>query len=384
MIVVATKLDATTNREHLEELRAFAAKRGLEFHAISSASGEGIVELVRAMADALDRIPKPAAPADAPKRSGAGRIGSDQSRGNPRGSPRSRGGAPGGALTSHAAHKPAGHDQRRSVALFGGTFDPIHAGHIAVAQAAQRRFHLDAIYFIPSSRPPHKAAARTDAFRSSLCDGGAGLRRASGVCAVAGRSAGGRRRAHVFYTIDTVRRFHREHPGRSSVLHRRRGPVPRNSHLEKLRVAARCLRFHHREPARLSPGCAAAGDPAGKTGRAGSRTTRNRDRAAQIDHSSADHRREPRLVHRGARAPANGSRASTGLCPRAWRNTFSGRPCTGDTWTSLRPEIRWAVEAAQDKQAVDVTVLKLSGTGAFAEYFLLCSGHSQPQITGHR
>jgi ribosome-associated protein len=38
------------------------------------------------------------------------------------------------------------------------------------------------------------------------------------------------------------------------------------------------------------------------------------------------------------------------------------------------------VEAAQDKQAVDVTVLKLSGAGAFAEYFLLCSGQSQPQI----
>src|SRR6202050_2945968 len=65
MILVATKLDATTNRDHLEELRAFAAERGLEFHAISSATGEGIVELVRAMADALDRLPKPAAPAEA-------------------------------------------------------------------------------------------------------------------------------------------------------------------------------------------------------------------------------------------------------------------------------------------------------------------------------
>src|SRR6202012_3824052 len=64
MIVVATKLDATTDRTHLEELRAFCAKRGLEFHAISSATGEGIVELVRAMADALDRIPKPAVPAE--------------------------------------------------------------------------------------------------------------------------------------------------------------------------------------------------------------------------------------------------------------------------------------------------------------------------------
>jgi ribosome-associated protein len=46
----------------------------------------------------------------------------------------------------------------------------------------------------------------------------------------------------------------------------------------------------------------------------------------------------------------------------------------------LRPEIRWAVEAAQDKQAGDITVLNLSGAGAFAEYFLLCSGRSQPQI----
>jgi len=64
MIVVATKLDATTDRAHLDELRAFSAKRSLEFHAISSATGEGITELVRAMADALDRIPKPAMPVE--------------------------------------------------------------------------------------------------------------------------------------------------------------------------------------------------------------------------------------------------------------------------------------------------------------------------------
>jgi len=60
MIVVATKLDATTDRARLENLRAFCAARGLDFHAISSASGAGIPELVRAMADALDRIPRPA------------------------------------------------------------------------------------------------------------------------------------------------------------------------------------------------------------------------------------------------------------------------------------------------------------------------------------
>ncbi|HEV2425465.1 MAG TPA: nicotinate-nucleotide adenylyltransferase [Terriglobia bacterium] len=43
-----------------------------------------------------------------------------------------------------------------NVALFGGTFDPIHVGHIRAAQAAARRFRLDRIFFVPSGVPPHK------------------------------------------------------------------------------------------------------------------------------------------------------------------------------------------------------------------------------------
>ncbi len=58
MIVVATKLDATTDRARIEALRDFCRQRGFEFHAISSASGEGVRELVRATADALDKIPR--------------------------------------------------------------------------------------------------------------------------------------------------------------------------------------------------------------------------------------------------------------------------------------------------------------------------------------
>jgi len=50
------------------------------------------------------------------------------------------------------------------------------------------------------------------------------------------------------------------------------------------------------------------------------------------------------------------------------------------TLDPLRNEVRLAVEAAQEKQAVDISVLKLAGAGSFAEYFLLCSGRSQPQI----
>lgn len=58
MIVVATKLDATTDRTRLEALCDFCKRRGLEFHSISAVAGEGVKELVREMADALDKIPR--------------------------------------------------------------------------------------------------------------------------------------------------------------------------------------------------------------------------------------------------------------------------------------------------------------------------------------
>jgi nicotinate-nucleotide adenylyltransferase len=45
-----------------------------------------------------------------------------------------------------------------NIGLFGGTFDPIHLGHIALARAAQDRCNLGRIYFVPASVPPHKRA----------------------------------------------------------------------------------------------------------------------------------------------------------------------------------------------------------------------------------
>jgi GTP-binding protein len=60
MITVATKLDATTDQTKIEGLRKFCAANGLEFHSISAPTGEGVKELVRGMADALDKIPKEA------------------------------------------------------------------------------------------------------------------------------------------------------------------------------------------------------------------------------------------------------------------------------------------------------------------------------------
>ncbi len=45
------------------------------------------------------------------------------------------------------------------IGLFGGTFNPIHEGHLHVAREVLRRLDLDRVLFIPASVPPHKAQA---------------------------------------------------------------------------------------------------------------------------------------------------------------------------------------------------------------------------------
>ena len=44
------------------------------------------------------------------------------------------------------------------IALFGGTFDPIHEAHQKIAREAGRQFHLDRVLLIPAARPPHQLA----------------------------------------------------------------------------------------------------------------------------------------------------------------------------------------------------------------------------------
>lgn len=47
----------------------------------------------------------------------------------------------------------------------------------------------------------------------------------------------------------------------------------------------------------------------------------------------------------------------------------------------LRPELRMAIKAAQDKQAAEVTLLDLQGLGAFTDQFIICSGFSARQVS---
>ncbi len=45
---------------------------------------------------------------------------------------------------------------RRRVGLFGGSFDPIHRGHVAPVQRARRELGLERVVYLPTARPPHK------------------------------------------------------------------------------------------------------------------------------------------------------------------------------------------------------------------------------------
>jgi nicotinate-nucleotide adenylyltransferase len=48
----------------------------------------------------------------------------------------------------------------RRIGLFGGSFDPIHNGHLIIARAIAERVDLERVILLPSKRPPHKQAER--------------------------------------------------------------------------------------------------------------------------------------------------------------------------------------------------------------------------------
>jgi nicotinate-nucleotide adenylyltransferase len=49
--------------------------------------------------------------------------------------------------------------QSRRAAIYGGTFDPVHNGHLKVARGVQKLFELDEVILIPACVPPHKRGA---------------------------------------------------------------------------------------------------------------------------------------------------------------------------------------------------------------------------------
>lgn len=50
------------------------------------------------------------------------------------------------------------------IGLFGGTFDPVHNGHLALARQARHHLGLDSVWFLPAAGPPHKIGSPITSF----------------------------------------------------------------------------------------------------------------------------------------------------------------------------------------------------------------------------
>ena len=89
---------------------------------------------------------------------------------------------------------------RRAVGLMGGTFDPIHVGHLAIAEEARDALGLERIVFVPAGQPPHKPTGAVTAAEHRV---------AMVELAIAGNDAFELSRIEVdrpgpSYTVDTV------------------------------------------------------------------------------------------------------------------------------------------------------------------------------------
>jgi nicotinate-nucleotide adenylyltransferase len=91
--------------------------------------------------------------------------------------------------------------------ILGGTFDPIHLGHLAAAKAAMECAHLDRVLLVPSAQPPHRGAAQAraeDRLAMSRLAVDADTRLVVSDVEV--------KRGGKSYTVDTLRELHRSFP----------------------------------------------------------------------------------------------------------------------------------------------------------------------------
>jgi nicotinate-nucleotide adenylyltransferase len=99
------------------------------------------------------------------------------------------------------------------IGLYGGTFDPIHLGHLRAAENAREELALDLVAFLPASVPPHRGAPVSDAG-----DRLAMVRLATAPHAAFATWDTELRREGPSYTVETVAALRAERPADSLVL----------------------------------------------------------------------------------------------------------------------------------------------------------------------
>jgi len=99
-------------------------------------------------------------------------------------------------------------DMQRKVGILGGTFNPVHMGHLIMARDAMERFELDEVLLMPCATPPHKSSHQIAEARHRI----AMLEMVTEIDACLALSQIEIERGGVSYTIDTIRQLQHEYP----------------------------------------------------------------------------------------------------------------------------------------------------------------------------
>lgn len=100
------------------------------------------------------------------------------------------------------------------IGIFGGSFDPVHLGHLIAAESAREQALLDRVVFMPAAQPPHKL----DRHLAPAADRLAMLTLATGCNPAFVVSSAELDRGGVSYTVDTLAELASQRPGDTLVL----------------------------------------------------------------------------------------------------------------------------------------------------------------------
>lgn len=94
------------------------------------------------------------------------------------------------------------------IGICGGTFDPVHIGHLAIAELVRNEFKLDKVLFIPSGMPPHKNIEKVTSptHRLNMVKLAVASNPKFEACSIEVEREG------YTYTVDTLKELHRIYP----------------------------------------------------------------------------------------------------------------------------------------------------------------------------
>lgn len=290
----------------------------------------------------------------------------------------------------------------RRIGMLGGTFDPIHRGHLGLAHAAQRELGLDEIVFVPAGAPPHKLGRRISPAADRLAmvelavegEPGFGVSRieidrpgpsytADTVAQLLDSAAAAGRpiEVTVILSVDAFADLPAWHDPERLVHDARLAVAPRPGHAspDMAGLEARLPGLAGRVTVLAGPNIDISASDIRARVRRGDPID-DLVSPAVADYIEAHHlyRELPSEEGLTVTEPVEPTTSPPIAAPRA-----DGLPSRPAVPPSERPPLdiaRRIVELAEDKKAADMVVLELTQLTTLADYFVICSGGSERQL----